>query len=96
MIVFNLLPVYPLDGYRLYYYLLTRIYDDEYSYKLLLNLSVFSISMIGLSLFFTKSIAMLIIIIFLLIKQIENHLNHKRRENNKKILLLNYFKKMSK
>lgn len=96
MIIFNLLPIYPLDGYRLYYFLLSKIYDDEFTYGVLFNLSVFSICLLGLTFFFTKSLAILIIILFLLTKLGENHFNHQRREKNKKILLVNYFKNLNK
>ncbi len=92
MILFNVIPIYPLDGYRLINLFLSRIYDDEYCYHLLSITSIFFIVLLILSLIVFKSLSLVIIILFLSVKQIEYYRLHKRKNKNKKILLTNYFK----
>lgn len=79
MIIFSLLPIYPLDGYRTYFSILNSIFDEEYSYNVLLIASIFSIDILVLVNIFTKSMGILIIIIFLIIKQIKYHYQIKQK-----------------
>lgn len=94
MILFSLLPLYPLDGYRLYYKLLTTIYDDEYSYSLLKYSGFLVITGLIITCMVSKSIAITIITVFLIIKQVENKNRFKTKEHTKKYLLTKYFEKI--
>lgn len=73
MIIFSLLPIYPLDGYRVYATILNCIFDEEYSYNFLLVLSLLSIVILFVVNIFTKSLGFFLIISFLIIKQIKYH-----------------------
>ncbi len=89
MIIFNIIPIYPLDGNRLINLFLSKIYDDEYCYHLLSLMSMFFLVILFLLSFIFRSLAFAFIILFLMVKQIEYYRNYQF----KKILLTNYFKK---
>ena len=92
MIIFNIIPIYPLDGYRLINLFLSKIYDDEYCYHLLAIISMFFLVILFLLLLIFRSLSFGIIILFLIVKQVEYYRNYKLKIKQNKILLTNYFK----
>lgn len=68
MIVFNLIPIIPLDGYRLLNDVLTSIYDEEYSCYLIKKIDIFCLMMLLIVMFILKLYGLLLIWCFLLYK----------------------------
>lgn len=93
MILFNLIPIYPLDGNRVISLFLSKIYDDEYCYRLLSIISLIFLVFLIIYFIMFKSFASLIIIVFLSIKQVEYYKVTKMKVFKHKILLTYYFKK---
>lgn len=83
MIIFNLLPIAPLDGYRILKGLLEEIFEEEYLIDCLFYLSLIVLSIVSIFLYITKLYGYYLIISFLLIKT----LNEKKKKN---ILLKKY------
>ncbi len=68
IIVFNMLPIYPLDGGRLFNLLLTKVLP----YKISLKVSIYISIIVSLILFTKyKSISFYLVLVFLLIKVLE-------------------------
>ena len=68
MIVFNLIPIIPLDGYRLLNDVLTSIYDEEYSCYLIKKIDIICLMMLLIVMFILKLYGLLLIWCFLLYK----------------------------
>ena len=68
MIVFNLIPIIPLDGYRLLNDVLTSIYDEEYSWYLIKKIDLICLMMLLIVMFILKLYGLLLIWCFLLYK----------------------------
>jgi stage IV sporulation protein FB len=83
MIIFNLLPVAPLDGYKILKNLLEIIFEEEYLNDCLFYLSLIILTIISIILFITKLYGYYVIISFLIIKTI-------KEKNSKNILLKQY------
>ncbi len=83
MIIFNLLPVAPLDGYKILKNLLEIIFEEEYLNDCLFYLSLIILTIISIILFITKLYGYYVIISFLFIKTI-------KEKNSKNILLKQY------
>ena len=70
MIIFNLLPIYPLDGYRIYYALLSKYFDELYSFDLLFYLSVLIGIILIIFLYIFNQYYYIVLIMFLLINNL--------------------------
>ena len=68
MIVFNLIPIIPLDGYRILNDVLTSIYDEEYSCYLIKKIDIICLMMLLIIMFVMKLYGLLLIWCFLLYK----------------------------
>ena len=68
MIVFNLIPIIPLDGYRLLNDILTSIYDEEYSFYLIKRIDLVCLIMLLIVMFILKFYGLFLIWCFLLFK----------------------------
>ncbi len=75
MIFFNLLPIPPLDGYKILKVLIEIIYDEEYTSDCLFYLSLLFIVIISIILFITKLYGYYLIVIFLTFNIIKEHGN---------------------
>jgi len=70
ILIFNLLPIYPLDGGRL----LNIIFNITFPYKMGINLSlIISVIFISIVFFFTNSLIFFLVLILLLLKIIEEY-----------------------
>ena len=70
LFIFNMLPIYPLDGYKLYSIILNKIIPFKYTLKIMLIVSILS-----LILFIKKDLIYIVILLLLLngiIKEIKN------------------------
>ena len=70
LFIFNMLPIYPLDGYKLYSIILNKIIPFKYTMKIMLIVSILS-----LTLFIKKDLIYIVILLLLLngiIKEIKN------------------------
>jgi len=94
MLSFNLLPIYPLDGYRILASLLGLLYEDEYLDEVLFYISLLGITILSIISYLAKSIGLGLILIFLLyktikirqnanLKQIKKYLDFKRHLFNR-------------
>lgn len=91
MIVINLLPIFPLDGYKIIEDVLGNFYEDNFLYTLLNKISIFSLLVFLFITIYSKSIGLYLVFILLLIKQIVNIRQIKLKEKLKEILISNYF-----
>ena len=91
MIVFNILPIYPLDGYRILENLLSNIYEEVYLNDLLNVISLIMLVILLIFIIISKSIALLIIYVFLVYKFILNFITTKKKKKIDEILKSNYF-----
>lgn len=71
MIAFNLLPIYPLDGFRIIEVFLNMVFDYEYAQDLSTIVSSFFLILICMYGMISKSGAIIIISIFLFLKMLE-------------------------
>ena len=67
---FNLLPIYPLDGYRIYYALLSKYFDELYSFDLLFYLSLLIGIILIIFLYIFNQYYYIILIMYLLINNL--------------------------
>ena len=79
MLFFNILPVLPLDGYRIVYAVLSIWFDDEYTSDLLFYLSMVSLTFLCIIIFITRSFGLFLIAGFLLRKIIEDRTKQRHR-----------------
>ncbi len=78
MIFINLIPIYPLDGYKIIYSLLSNFFENEYIVDCLFYLSLILIVILLFIIFVLKLYGYLLIIIFLLYKTFENKINSQK------------------
>lgn len=83
MIIFNLLPITPLDGHKILKSLLETLFEEEYLKDCLFYLSLIILTIISIILFITKLYGYYLIIWFLLMKAF-------KEKNNKNNLLKAY------
>lgn len=83
MLIFNLCPIYPLDGYLIIDTLLATIYEEDYRFDLLYMLGIIFIIIIFIVIIITRSLGLLIIWLFLAKKAIL------RKRHKRAYLLLN-------
>lgn len=92
MIIINLLPIHPLDGYKIIYSLITLIFDDEYTTDCLFYLSMIVLVIITISILILKLYGFLLILVFLYYKSIKNKLNsHHQKLTNLLLKKMQYF-----
>ncbi len=77
MIFVNLLPITPLDGYKILFNLLTIIFDDEYAEDCLFYFSLIILSILSIILFILKLYGYYLILFFLYYKTIANKRSNK-------------------
>lgn len=87
MVIFNLIPIYPLDGYRIIEDVLDLIYEDEFKNHIM-SLSSFLINIIFIVItVFIKEYGMLIILCYLFINNV-----YKSLQDKQNIKLIQYSK----
>lgn len=91
MIIINLLPIFPLDGYNIVDDILGNFYEDTYKNEILKKLSILSLIIFFFIVLISRSIGLFLIFILLTIKQIENCKKNKIKEKLNEILISNYF-----
>jgi len=93
MLIFNLLPIYPTDGFHILEEILLLIYDETYTFDLLKWLTYLFLALIFIVAIIFKSIALIIISLYIIIK-FKKYLKYGNLKALKKqIFLTNYFKK---
>ena len=70
MLIFNLLSIYPLDGYRIVEEVLDCFYEKEYLNTLMFCISIVSSLTFFVLIFFIKCYGYLIILFYLMYKNI--------------------------
>ena len=70
MLLINILPIYPLDGYRILSKILNKIFDPEYTFEFLFWISIFFIFLCMLILYFFRIYFVILTLIFLIINLI--------------------------
>lgn len=80
MALFNLLPLYPLDGYRILAYFLKQIFDPLYVFDLLFYTSLLIELILIIVLFFFRLYFLILVLFFLMFK-----LQKSRQEERNKI-----------
>lgn len=91
MIVFNLIIVYPLDGYQILYTLLGMIYDDLYTYDILKYISIINMVIIFMCTIIFKNVMLGVILFILIIKFFQNMRYHRLNYLKNTQSLANYF-----
>ncbi len=92
MIIFNLLPIFPLDGFRLLREVLTIIYDDIYTLDLLKYLNILMLVILSITCYIYKSLGLVILTIFLSLKFKDLLKEMRYRKLKSQIYWTNYFK----
>lgn len=92
MIIFNLIPATPLDGYKIVNDILGNFYEDTFRYDLLKYLNLLSIVLVIIVSIFSRSGALFLICIMLICKYVEERKIIKQKILINEILLVNYFK----
>lgn len=92
MIIFNLLPIFPLDGFQILSEILTIIYDEIYSLDLLKYLNIFMLVVLSITCYIYKSLGLVILTIFLSIKFKDLMKTIKYKKLKSQIYWTNYFK----
>lgn len=72
MICFNLLPIYPLDGYRIIKIILEMYFDNEYTTEVCYYLSMLLIVILGIAFIIFSKWLYLIIVFSLFIMNLKN------------------------
>ena len=91
MIVINLLPIFPLDGYKIIEDILGNFYEDTFKNEILKKISILSLIIYFFIVIISKSIGLFLIFVLLLIKQVKNNRKIKIKEKLDEILITNYF-----
>ena len=78
IVIFNLIPIIPLDGFRVLNDILSSIYDDEYTYFLIKRIDLICLIMLLIILFILKIYGLVLIWCFLLIKYIKYNIDDKK------------------
>ena len=91
MIIINLLPIFPLDGYKIIEDILGNFYEDTYRNEILIKVSSLSLVIYFFITIISQSIGLFLIFILLLTKHITNYKTNKLKEKLNEILISNYF-----
>lgn len=91
MIVFNLLIIFPLDGYRIIYEILDIFYEPEYLNDIMLVVVIINIIIFSIIIFLLKYYGYFIIVLYLLFKNIKNFIESKKKN---KMLFLKYLTRL--
>lgn len=91
MIVFNILPIYPLDGYRIIECILKHIYDETYSNDILMLISSILMMLLIIVLVISRSVGLIIVYLFLVYKQIIHFKTLRDKDHLIEYLNANYF-----
>ena len=78
IIIFNLIPIIPLDGFRILNDLLSNIYDDDYTFLLIKRIDLFCLIMMLIILLILKIYGLFLIWSFLLIKYFKYNIDDKK------------------
>lgn len=81
IIIFNLIPIIPLDGYRILNDVLSVIYDDNYTFVLVKRIDLFCLFMMLLVLLILKIYGLFLIWSFLLLKYFKYNIDDKKLKN---------------
>ena len=76
ILIINLFPIYPLDGSKILYVLINKIFSFKMSHKLIIYISYFIVSFLLFLMILDKNIIMILFLLFLLFKlkdEINNH-----------------------
>ncbi len=76
LLFFNILPIFPLDGYKLLNICINKFYSFKTSHLLTIIISVLITSLVFIINLYNLNFIMLLAIIFLIIKNIEEFINH--------------------
>ncbi len=76
LLLFNLLPIYPMDGSKILYVILCLLFPFKYSHILFLIVSF--ICILVLFFYFKFNLILYLILFFLVVKTISEFINHKR------------------
>lgn len=88
LIIFNLLPIIPLDGYRLLKDILLIIYEEEFTFTIIKKIDIFCLIMLFIIFLILKLYGLILLLIFLLYKLIKYNI-----DNKKMYKLINLLKK---
>ena len=78
IIIFNLIPIIPLDGFRILNDLLSSIYDDDYTFLLIKRIDLFCLIMLLIILILLKIYGLFFIWCFLLFKYYKYNIDDKK------------------
>ena len=78
IIIFNLIPIIPLDGFRILNDLLSSIYDDNYTFILIKKIDSFCLIMMLIILLILKIYGLLLIWCYLLVKYFKYNIDDKK------------------
>ena len=81
IIIFNLIPIIPLDGFRILNDLLSSIYDDNYTFIIIKKIDSFCLIMMLIILFILKIYGLLLIWCYLLVKYFKYNIDDKKIKN---------------
>ena len=76
ILIINLIPIYPLDGAKILYVFLNKIFPFKMSHKLIVLISYFIASFLMFIMLLNKNIIMILFLLFLLLKLKEEINNH--------------------
>lgn len=88
LIIFNLLPIIPLDGYRLLKDILLIIYEEEFTFAIIKKIDICCLIMLFIIFLILKLYGLILLLIFLLYKLIKYNI-----DNKKMYKLINLLKK---
>lgn len=88
MIIFNIMPLYPLDGYRVILYFLNKFFDPLYTYDLLFYTSLLLEIILIIIMLFFRLYFLILIISFLIFKLLKQRKEERRKINLNTIISL--------
>ena len=81
IIIFNLIPIIPLDGFRILNDLLSSIYDDNYTFVIIKKIDFFCLFMMLIILLLLKIYGFFLIWCFLVVKYFKYNIDDKKIKN---------------
>lgn len=81
IIIFNLIPIIPLDGFRILNDLLSSIYDDNYTFVIIKKIDFFCLFMMLIILLLLKIYGLFLIWCFLVVKYFKYNIDDKKIKN---------------
>ena len=81
IILFNLIPIIPLDGFRILNDLLSSVYDDDYTFVLVKRIDLICLIMMLIVLLILKIYGLFLIWSFLLVKFLKYNIDDKKIKN---------------